>query len=65
MYIYLYKTPSMVCCLMSCLSVGKDYGDGDYSNIYDGTEESPCRKPCLQTRVSYDIKINTALILTI
>ena len=45
---------------MSCLSVGKDYGD--YSNIYDGTEESPCRKPCLQTRVSYDIKKNTALI---
>ena len=51
----------MVCYKMSCLSVREDYS-GIYGNIYDGTEESPCRKPCLQTRVSYDIKIITALI---
>ena len=54
----------MVCYNMSCLiSVGKDFNT-IYSNIYDGTEESPCIKPCLQTRVSYDIMI-TALIETI
>ena len=39
---------------MSYLSAGKDFS-GQYSNIYDGTEESPCSKPCLQTMVSFDM----------
>ena len=30
---------------------GKEY-DGDYGDLFDGTEESTCSSPCLQTKVN-------------
>ena len=32
------------------------YDVEDFSNLYDGTEESPCRTPCLQTKVQFFIQ---------